>query len=468
MKALQDAMPLIEKASRLVGTSAERRLNLARLPWLEWWIKSRWPLLIVRSVTLAAFIFTILAGLVGSPVGSHNFAIIFVWIAWWTALKLLFIPLGGRSWCSVCPLPMPGEWLQAGGLISKAGNANGFGLRWPRRLRGYWLASGLFLLIGMFSAVTLTDARLTAWILLILLVSALALSLVFERRAFCSYLCPIGGFTGLYAKTAPLEVRVIHPAVCKTHSEKTCYLHCPWGIYPLAMRDSSQCGLCMECLRVCEYDNIALNLRPFGSDLAVSQPKTGLDETLLALVMLSSALSFSAVFTGPWGWLKSAAYAIGSPAWLAYSAAYLALSLLVLPGLYALAVWLSRNAGEIGKPLKRLIAEQAQPLLPLGLFTWIAFTIDFAFPKFSLILSVLSDPLGWGWDLFGTAGASIHPAILGAAPMLQVGAVLVGLFWSVNLAQRRVEAHQANWRAALPVAAFSLLYSLLMLWLLVG
>ena len=37
----------------------------------------------------------IFVGLFGSPVGSHNFAIIFVWIAWWTALKLVFIPLGG-------------------------------------------------------------------------------------------------------------------------------------------------------------------------------------------------------------------------------------------------------------------------------------------------------------------------------------------------------------------------------------
>jgi hypothetical protein len=70
-------------------------------------------------VTLAGFVFTILVGLFGSPVGSHNFAIIFVWLAWWTALKLVFIPLGGRSWCSVCPLPMPG-WLQRGGLVSRS------------------------------------------------------------------------------------------------------------------------------------------------------------------------------------------------------------------------------------------------------------------------------------------------------------------------------------------------------------
>ncbi len=454
-----------------MAASGDRRMNLAQLPLLGNLIRSRWPLLLVRSITLAGFIFTILAGLIGSQVGSHNFAIIFVWIAWWTALKLFFIPLGGRSWCSVCPLPMPGEWLQAGGIIKKAHKPNGLGLRWPRRLRGYWLASGLFLLIGIFSALTLTDARLTAWILLALLGLAMVLSLVFERRAFCSYVCPIGGFTGIYAKTAPLEVRVIDNDICKTHTDKTCYTHCPWGIYPLAMRDSAQCGLCMECLRVCTYDNISLSLRPFGSDLGQSKTSAPLDEALLALVMLSSALSFAAVFTGPWGWLKSAAYAIGSPAWLAYAAAYLALSLLILPGLYALAVWLSQKAGRVRLPFKRLLAEQAQSLLPLGLFTWIAFTIDFAFPKFSYVFSVLSDPLGWGWDLFGTAGASLHATILGAAPMFQIGALLVGIFWSANLSQRQV-AKQAQLDrarvAVLPLAGFSLLVSLNMLWLLLG
>ena len=259
-------------ATRVVLDEARQgRMDLASLPWLRPLLDSRWPIFLARCLTLAGFLFTILAGLFGSTVGSHNFAIIFVWIAWWTALKLVFIPLGGRSWCSVCPLPMPGEWLQRGGLVSQARRRLGLGLRWPKKLRGYWLQAGLFLAIGLFSAVTLTDARLTAWVLLGLIALAVVLSLVFERRAFCSYVCPIGGFTGIYAQTAPLEVRVTDPAVCAGHAEKTCYIECPWGLYPLALQDSSACGLCMECLRVCPKDNIALNLRPFGSDLG--QPR---------------------------------------------------------------------------------------------------------------------------------------------------------------------------------------------------
>ena len=455
----------------IARVTAKDRVDLTRISWLRSLLASRWPIFLARSLTLAGFLFTILVGLIGSPVGSHNFAIIFVWIAWWTALKLAFIPLGGRSWCSVCPLPMPGEWLQRKSLVSRGRGRLGLGLRWPKRLRYAWLQAGSFLLVGLFSAVTLTNARLTAWILLGLILLAGILSLVFERRAFCSYVCPIGGFTGIYAQTAPLEVRVRETAVCAAHSEKTCYIECPWGLYPLALRDNSACGLCMECLRVCPKDNIALNVRPFGDDLGASRRTPRLDEAFLALVMLGSALAFSAVFTGPLGALKMAAFRIGSVEWLTYAGGFLALNLILLPGAFTLAAGLGRKLACSRASLRKAISDQAQALLPLGLFTWIAFTISFAFPKFGYVFSVLSDPFGWGWNLFGTANTTWSVDDSGAALLAQVAVLLVGLAWSANLSLRLADqdqAHPKSWRGALPVIVFCLAYTLGMLWLLVG
>ncbi len=459
--------------SRAARSARSGRINLYRLPWIRPLLESRLPQFLVRSLTLAGFIFTIVAGLFGSRVGSHNFAIIFVWIAWWTALKLAFIPLGGRSWCSVCPIPLPGDWLQQGGILEKSRRRFGLNLRWSKRLKGSWLQSGGFLLIGLFSAVTLTDARLTAWVLLGLFGLAFVLSLVFERRAFCSYICPIGGFTGIYAKTAPVEVRVIDTAICAAHSEKTCYQSCPWGLYPVALRDSAQCGLCMECLRSCPSDNIAVNLRPFGADLVAEhkggRPSIRLDEAFLALVMLGSALAFSVVFTGPWGSLKSAAFSIGSSAWMRYGLGFLALNLLLMPGSFALAVWTGQRLSGKKSPLRSALASQAQVLLPLGLFAWIAFTISFALPKINYVLTVLSDPLGWGWDLLGTANTSWAPDVSGFSPIFQVLLLSVGLFWSASVAQRLGRTgNPSGFRQTLPVLAFCLAFSLIMLWLLVG
>jgi ferredoxin len=445
------------------------RYNLAGVPWLRSLLQSRWPQFLVRALTLAGFIFMIVAGLIGSRVGSHNIAIIFVWIAWWTALKLVFIPFGGRSWCSICPIPLPGEWLQHGGILERKAKGYGLNLRWPSRLRGSWLQWGAFLLIGLFSAVTLTDARVTAWVLLALFGLAIALSLVFERRPFCSYVCPIGGFTGIYAQAAPVELRVLDSSLCAEHREKTCYQSCPWGLYPLALKNSAQCGLCMECLRVCPQDNIAVNLRAFGSDLGQSRSTGRLDEAFLALMMLGSALGFSAVFTGPWGSLKTAAFEIGSPAWLLYALVFLSLNIILMPGLFSLAVWAGGKISSSTVPLRKSVAEQSQILFPLGLCAWIAFTISFAFPKVSYIFTVLSDPLGWGWKLLGSSSPGWSPDVSWFSPMLQAVILLVGLFWSIHVVRQLATTKgKSSLFHMIPVWIFCLTFTLVMLWLLIG
>lgn len=455
--------PAGEKAAPGVKGTASR-LNLYRLPWLRPLLESRWPQFLARALALAGFVFAIAAGLFGSVVGSHNFAIIFVWIAWWSAFKLVFIPLGGRSWCSICPIPLPGDWLQQGGILIK-GRGLGLNLRWPKRLKGSWLQSGAFLLIGLFSALTLTDPRVTGWVLLALFGLAIGLSLVFEKRAFCSHICPIGGFSGMYAQTAPVELRVIDTEICAKHSDKSCYKACPWGLYPVAFRDSSACGLCMECLRACPQDNLALNLRPFGTDIGKPKTSNRLDETFLALVMLGSALAFAAVFVGPWGWLKSAAFAIGTWQWAGYAAGLLALNLILLPGLFALAAWIGQKLSAKNLPLKREIANQSQTLLPLGLMAWIAFTVSFALPKLGFVMGVMNDPFGWGWNLLGASYTPWSPDVSGFSPAIQVAILLIGLFWSADVANRLAAPDR---RRTLPILAFCLLFSLAMLWLLVG
>jgi hypothetical protein len=58
------------------------RYNLMRLPGVAGMLKRRWPQLAAQALLATGFGLAILAGLLGSPVGSHNFAIISVWIAW--------------------------------------------------------------------------------------------------------------------------------------------------------------------------------------------------------------------------------------------------------------------------------------------------------------------------------------------------------------------------------------------------
>lgn len=452
-------------------------LDLTRIPAVRRLLVNRWPQFILRVLALVGFLLAILAGFWGTPAGSRNFGIVVVWIGWWALLILIAVPLLGRGWCSICPIPLAGEWLQQGTLLGPNDRSRGWGLgrKWPRRLRHIWLQNGAFLLLALFSAVVLTSTTITAVLLTALFAIATATALIFERRAFCRYLCPVGGFIGLYAQTAPLEVRVRDTAVCAGHTTKTCYTGngdgygCPWNVFPGGLVKNTNCGTCLECLRTCPHDNIAIQIRPFGADLT-QQRSRRLDEAYKAFIMLGSAAVYAAVLLGPWGQLKTAAYNIGTLPWFAYVVFFLIMVVGVVPGLFWLATTLGRQFGKKKRSPKQVFITFAYALIPLGLTAWIAFSLSFVLTNASYLWPVLSDPLGWGWNLWGTRAVDWTPYLSGIVPLLQSMVLLLGLGWSsrtaLQLARELTETKTAIW-AATPVIIFCFLITVGFLWLLV-
>lgn len=454
-----------------------KKFELTGIPMIKSLLRSRWPQFILTSVALAGFVLAILTGLFGAPVGSRSFAIIFVWILWWAILMLIAVPLFGRGWCSICPIPAPGEWLQRGSLLAP-GQRKGFSLgrRWPNRLRNIWIQNGAFVLVALFSTLVLTQPRATGIVLAAFLFVAVGASLIFERRAFCRYLCPVGGFIGLYAQLAPVELRVKDPAVCAAHQTKDCYngnergYGCPWQVFPGGLTKNTYCGTCMECLRTCTEDNILIQIRPFGQDLSVPSGRK-LDEAYKAFIMLGAAAVYMAVLLGPWSFLKDAAYSVGTLPWLVYALGFLSFVLVGLPGLFFLAVMTGRKWAGVRTPPRRAFINFAYALVPLGLCAWIAFSLSFVFANVTYLGPALSDPFGWGWNLVGMAGMAWTPLLTGITPMLQALALLLGLGWSVrtarNIAGEGV-TRTAAFRQALPVSVFCLLATLAMLALLIA
>jgi polyferredoxin len=442
-----------------------RKFELTRFPLIKNLLKNRSPQLVVFVLMLAGFLFAIVAGLVGTPVGSHNFSIVFVWIAWWAILILVAVPFFGRGWCGVCPIPVVGDWLQRGAVLEPAKKTpKWLNLRVPAKFRNMWMQNISFTLVALFSSVILTTPVVTSVVLAAMLFLAIGLSMVFERRAFCRYLCPVGGFIGLYAQTAPLELRVKNKNVCAQCVGKPCYngselgSGCPWDVFPGGLTKNTYCGLCMECIRTCPHDNIALNLRPFSADLA--KPSAKLDEAFKAFIMLGAALVYAYVLMGSNGAVKLAAYSVFSPAWFGYAAGFLAVIFGLLPGLF----WLSVKLGDIKTiPTGKQFATAATALIPLGLMFWVAFSLSFVLTNATYILAALSDPLGLGWNLFGTAAIAWQPVLSTLVTPAQTLVLVGGLAWSARTAQK--SAPQAGISPA-PVIVYCLLTTFVMLWLL--
>ncbi|WP_119071373.1 4Fe-4S binding protein [Aggregatilinea lenta] len=445
----------------------EGRIDLLeRAPLLKRLLKARAFQPAMMLATLLVFTLAILAGIAGTPAGSRNFGIVFVWIVWWALLIVVLVPFFGRLWCTICPIPAPGEWLQRRAIVRRgAARLWTRGLRWPRRLKNMWLQNFGFLAVALFSTIILTRPGVSAWLLLSFLLAGVLLSALYKNRVFCRYVCPVGGFIGLYSLVSPVELRVADPNVCADHKTKDCITGnefgygCPWMVFPGSLTRNAYCGLCFECLKTCPKNNIVLNLRPFGSDLTVAKERR-LDEAYKAFIMLGCALLYSAVLLGPWGWLKDWANMDTLPHWALYAASFLSANLVLLPGLFGLSVWIGRSASGSGQPLRRLFVDYAYTLIPLGLAAWIAFSTGFVLVNGSYALTVLSDPFGWGWDLFGTAG--MHWTPLGATiiPFLQVGVLTAGLMAALNTAYKIARQHGIPHRAAfveaLPVSGFAL------------
>ena len=109
------AIPLagLVLARSQTASGSDRHLNLFRLfPWLKRVVKAPSFQFNLALPMLGVFWLIILTGLFGTKVAGRNAGPMIIWVLWLSALIILLVPIGGRIWCTVCPLPLLGEWLQ--------------------------------------------------------------------------------------------------------------------------------------------------------------------------------------------------------------------------------------------------------------------------------------------------------------------------------------------------------------------
>lgn len=457
------------------------RFELTRYPIVRKIVKSRW-LMPFLPIVFNLFVFAIIlfAGVVGgvSP-GNYNFGIMFVWILWWVLLMMIMVPFFSRIWCGVCPLPMFGEWLQRLKLIGVSKKLYGLNKRWPKSLRNMWLVN--FLFMGTtFTTAFITTRPIGTFILLgvVIILGNIVISLIYQKRTFCLYLCPVGGFQGLFSNLSTLEIRAKDREICKRHTPKECFVGsekgygCPWMELPFRMNRNTYCGLCFECFKSCSKDNMAINLRPPGVDLLVDE-RRGLDEAWKGFIMIGCAIAFYVIMQGPWGILRDWANAKTSLGYLKYIFSHSVFTLLLLPAFYGIFVYLSRCLSRTKEiSYRKTFVNYSYCLVPLGLMAWIAFSFGILLPNGSYLIAVVSDPFAWGWNLFGTADFPWTPFLTGAMPYLQIFSFLFGLVLSIDIGvklsqQMFLDKRQAM-RSFVPIVGFLLLLTLSFIWLFTG
>lgn len=455
--------------------------NLLSIPILAWLFRRSWLKPLAQIPMFLLFGFLIYAGFAGSQ--EVNLTPVLTWTIWWAGLVFLVLLLG-KAWCFVCPWDFAATLAQGIGWLWGSKRPFTLGLKWPRPLRNIYLAIGLFILLTWLELGWQVTAspRATAVLALAMVALSVVPALMFERRSFCRHGCFVGRISGLYAMFSPVELRAGDPAACRSCATRDCYRGnasappCPTSLYLPAVQENTYCLLCGYCARSCPERNVAVSLRPFAADLtSFLRPRA--DEAVLAVVLLSLTTFHGLTMTPIWdaaegfsviGWIRErsgagplAAFTLGMAA------------ILIAPVLfYWLLCWIIRKvAGDGAVSTRKLFLYFAYSLLPVALFYHLAHNSMHFFMEGQYLLPLVSDPLGGGSDLLGTAASRPGPLLAGNSLwLLQVGFVLTGHIFGLLVAYRAArrlytEPFKAT-LALLPMTAGMVLLSWFSLWIL--
>ncbi|MCZ7380911.1 MAG: 4Fe-4S binding protein [Candidatus Methanoperedens sp.] len=418
-------------------------------------------------------VLVVLAGFFGIQNSNKSLTTISIWVIWWSLL-LISLALAGRVWCFMCPFGAIGDWVQRRAFYKKVNDTFSLKRKFPARFRNLSMAAMLFLIITWadFQFNLVNSPLLTAYFIVALLGLVVIISIIFERRSFCRYVCPITGLIGLYSMFAPIELRAKDKETCKACTEKYCIsgnekgYPCPVFEYPGTMEKNTHCILCTECVKTCRMNNISFNLRSFAGDF-LTLTKTRMDESLFILMLLGVTIFQTLIMIRPWAVFTRDLMIYTGTSYDTVRFVLFITSAVIPILIYSIVIAVSKlfNQKII---FKDLFTSYAYSLIPLGLMMHLSHNIRHLLEEGAGLIPVLSDPFGFGWDLFGTSGYMPAPLLNNNNTLLiQWLLMLVGLGFSVSIGKnisRRM--FRENDSAYIPVLIFVFIFFVFNLWVL--
>ena len=428
------------------------RIDLLRLPlvgrWLEKAVKSRRFQFAAILPNQIIFWLVIATGLIGVAVPNRNFSTAITWYVWFCAVFVLMVGVG-RAWCLMCPFGGAGEWVQRLSFWQRHPISIGLHWKWPES----WSRYGMLPSVGVFLAMTWAEEFLniagpgrpilTGLMVIFIITFAVGTFLIFDRRTFCRYLCPLTAIIGTVGSTGMVAgLRTRDRELCLSCPTKDCMrgsdngYPCPWYEWPGSATSNLMCGLCTECVKNCPYDNVGIFVQaPLTSVIAPIRRR--LDVAVAVLVFFGlvifqqvNALGFYAPFDSS---LNQFTHFSGYPNPIDFVGV-----IALVTGVAALYIWVLRavfGGARAGKAAKGPASSFATWLAPLAYGLIPLMGADYLarqLPKFWLyspkVIAVISDPFGYGWNLFGTAHAGIANAqILSPEGVVVSQVVLIAL-----------------------------------------
>ena len=256
-------------------------LDLLRHPRVASLVKNRKFQFLLILPNQLVFWTVIFVGIFGTAIPGLNFGAAITWYVWFCLVFVMMVVVG-RAWCAMCPFGGFAEWIQRGTLWQRTQQTLGLGRKFPESVAQY----GFVLPVASFLVLTWIEEYFniagpgnpasTSLMVIGIVASALAFFLVFERRSFCRYICPLTSLIGTVGSMGSVAgFRTRDREHCLTCETKDCMrggedgFGCPWYTWPGSADSNLYCGLCTECFKSCPDDNVGLFLqKPLTSVVA--------------------------------------------------------------------------------------------------------------------------------------------------------------------------------------------------------
>lgn len=414
-------------------------------------------IVVAKSASVLIFFLVVFAGLIGNSNPVYNIAPTMVWVIWWVGIAYVSAFIGD-VWSILNP------WKILFECIEKVVQKLDLDLlrrpiaQYPRGF-GIWPALILLLVFAWIENVysdAILPVRISQMILIYSGITWIGM-FVYGKDVWIRHGEAFSLVFGFLAKFAPIAT-----SLSRSHSSRIS-TEC-------VQRDSVR----YEDSSISSDDGGSrissdLMLRPFGSGLLNVDP--GPTTQMLFILVLLASVTFDG-FTATVLWINIQTWSFEYlPNSTLISSLGLAISIILFIATYLSFCSLMKIAGGIQTSTMDLANMFVYTLIPIALAYHVAHFLIFLLIQGQLIIPLLSDPFGFGWDIFGTTNYRLNFGFLGSTFYwsTSVAAIvighIIGVFLSHSIALRLKQTNSQAIRSQYPMLSLMVGYTVASLWI---
>jgi hypothetical protein len=407
-------------------------------------------------------VMVVTTGLFGAQRTMGNFAPVFVWIIWWVGLAYVSA-LIGNLWLLVNPWRASFAWAETLYRYLRPGRELSLHLRYPPAF-GVWPSAILFLAFAWAELVYSGAAVPANVATMVLTYSAITWGgmFIFGRERWLKHGEAFSLVFGVLARFAPMELRVSQTTHCKN-----CAFEC--------LDQQGECINCSECYKHVDQNAREWSLRPYAVGLLRDETASA-SMMVFVLLMLSTILFDGFLATAPWTELAMEFYAAlpnlgGNRLALIRTFGLIASWVLFLAVYGGVCYLISASSGRQLSTWESAMCF-IYTLVPIAIAYHLAHYLTYLLVQGQFIIPLLSDPFGYGWDLFGTRDYLPDIAIVGArftwytSVITIVSGHVIAVYLAHVKAVQTIPDARAARRSQYPMTVLMVIYTFSGLWVL--